>query len=162
MTAPPRPPSRSPDDRFAGDVFTDSYGTATFTDKNVGTGKAVSVSGISISGADAGNYTFNTTATTTANITGRALTVSAVGVNKVYDGGTTAIVHLADDRISGDVFDVTNSTADFADKNVGTARRSPSPASPSAAPTPPTTPSTPPRRPPPTSPPGPSRSAPPA
>ena len=50
-------------------MFTDSYTSATFADKNVGTGKTVSVSGISISGTDAGNYTFNTTATTTADIT---------------------------------------------------------------------------------------------
>jgi len=38
------------DDRVAGDVFTDSYTSATFNNKNVGTGKPVSVSGISISG----------------------------------------------------------------------------------------------------------------
>ena len=63
--------------------------------KNVGTGKTVTVSGISISGTDAGNYTFNTTATTTANITARGLTVSATGVNKVYDGNTTATVTLS-------------------------------------------------------------------
>src|SRR5205807_1611564 len=36
------------DDRVSGDVFTDSYASATFDTKNVGTGKAVSVSGISI------------------------------------------------------------------------------------------------------------------
>ena len=59
------------DDRVSGDVFTDSYTSATFSDKNVGTGKTVSVSGISISGTDAGNYYANTTATTTANITRR-------------------------------------------------------------------------------------------
>ena len=37
----------------------------------------VSVSGISISGINAGNYTFNTTASTTANITARAITITA-------------------------------------------------------------------------------------
>ena len=56
--------------------------------------------GSRISGADAGNYTFNTTATTTADITAAALTVTATGVNKVYDGTTTATVTLADDRVS--------------------------------------------------------------
>ena len=76
-------------------MFTDSYTTATFADKNVGTGKPVSVSGISISGTDAGNYTFNTTATTTADITARALTVTRHGVNKVYDGTTAATVTLS-------------------------------------------------------------------
>src|SRR5207249_2024352 len=104
------------DDRVSGDVFTDSYGSATFDTKNVGTGKTVSVSGISISGADAGNYTFNTTASTMADITARALTISATGVNKVYDGITTGTVTLSDNRVSGDVFTDSYATATFADK----------------------------------------------
>ena len=45
------------DNRIAGDVLTTTYTSASFADKNVGTGKAVSVSGIAISGgADPGNY----------------------------------------------------------------------------------------------------------
>ena len=44
-----------------GDDLTLSYATASFADKNVGTGKPVSVSGINVTGGDAGNYTFNTT-----------------------------------------------------------------------------------------------------
>ncbi len=45
------------------------------------------MSGISISGADAGNYNLtNTTDTTAANITRKDLTVEAHGVNKEYDG----------------------------------------------------------------------------
>ena len=111
------------DDRVSGDVFTDSYATASFADKNVGTGKNVSVSGISISGTDAGNYILgNTTASTTADITGRALTVSAHGVNKTYDGTTDATVTLTDNRVSGDVFTDSYATASFADKNVGTGK----------------------------------------
>ena len=55
--------------------MTDSYTSTTFADKNVNTGIAVSVSGISISGADAGNYALaNTTASTAADITARSLT----------------------------------------------------------------------------------------
>src|SRR5207237_1405705 len=69
------------DNRVSGDVFTDSYTGASFATKTVGTAKPVSVNGISISGTDAGNYTFNTTASTTADITARALTVSATGIN---------------------------------------------------------------------------------
>jgi hypothetical protein len=110
------------DNRVSGDVFTDSYSSAAFADKNVGIGKSVSVSGISISGTDAGNYTFNTTAGTTANITARPLAVTAIGTNKVYDGNTTASVTLADDRVSGDVFTDSYSTATFANKNVGTGK----------------------------------------
>src|SRR6185369_10777739 len=91
------------DNRVAGDSLTDSYTTATSADKNVGSGKTVSVSGVSISGTDAGNYTFsNTTASTTADITARALTVSATGVNKVYNGTTSATVTLTDNRVAGD------------------------------------------------------------
>jgi uncharacterized repeat protein (TIGR03803 family) len=110
------------DNKVAGDVLTDSYATAAFADKNVGTAKPVGVSGIAIAGADAGNYTFNTTASTTANITARALTVTATGVDKVYDGATAAAVTLADNRLAGDVLTDSYTTASFADKNVGTAK----------------------------------------
>jgi hypothetical protein len=110
------------DDRVAGDLFTDAYTTATFADKNVGTNKTVSVSGIGITGTDAGNYTFNTTASITANITARALTVTATGVNKVYDGTTAATVTLSDNRISGDVFTDSYTGASFANKHVGTGK----------------------------------------
>ena len=98
-----------------------SYTTATFADKNVGTARP-SPSGIAIAGADAGNYTFNTTASTTANITAKALTISATGVNKVYDGTTTATVTLIDNRISGDVFTDSYASAAFDTKNVGTGK----------------------------------------
>ena len=71
-----------------------SYTSASFADKNVGTGKAVTVSGIAISGARRRQLcSVNTTATTTANITPRALTVTATGVNKVYDGTTDGDGH---------------------------------------------------------------------
>src|SRR6185436_11114881 len=106
------------DDRVAGDVFTDSYTAASFSDKNVADGKLVSVSGIAITGTDAGNYTFNTTASTTADITARALTVSASGINKVYDGNADATVNLSDDRVAGDVFTDSYASASFSDKNV--------------------------------------------
>jgi hypothetical protein len=107
------------DDRVAGDALTTSYTSAAFADKNVGTGKAISVSGIDVSGPDVGNYTFNTTAGATADITPRTLTVSATGVNKIYDGATTATVILSDDRVPGDVLTVQYTTANFTDKNVG-------------------------------------------
>jgi hypothetical protein len=107
------------DNRVAGDVLTHSYASASFGDKNVGTGKIVSVTGINISGADAANYTFNSTASTTADITARPLTVTATGVNKVYDGNLAATVTLSDSRISGDTLTDNHTNAVFADKNVG-------------------------------------------
>jgi MBG domain (YGX type)/YDG domain len=51
------------------DVVTLGNGTAAFADANVGTGKAVTLTGYSISGADAGNYTLSQPAASTANIT---------------------------------------------------------------------------------------------
>src|SRR5439155_6147054 len=78
------------DDHLFGDDVSDSYVAASFADKNVGTAKPVSVTGISISGADAANYTANATASATADITQYAITVSFTADNKVYDGTTDA------------------------------------------------------------------------
>ena len=76
------------DNRIAGDVLTTGYGAASFLDKNVGVGKTVNVTGITVVGADAGNYTFNNTAVTVANITVLPITVTAVTDTKVYDTTT--------------------------------------------------------------------------
>lgn len=108
------------DDRIAGDVINIQYTNATFADKNVGTAKEVTISGIQINGADAANYIVNTSANTTANITTRGLTVTAAANSKVYDGGFTAIVNLTDDRVNGDQFTAAYTMAMFGDKNVGT------------------------------------------
>uniref|UniRef100_UPI00180B3F3B beta strand repeat-containing protein n=1 Tax=Polaromonas sp. TaxID=1869339 RepID=UPI00180B3F3B len=110
------------DNRVAGDTLTASNTAANFADKNAGLAKAVSVTGISISGTDAANYSFNTTASTSADITQRALTVAAAGSNKVYDGNTTATVSLTDNRVAGDSLTASNTAANFADKNAGLAK----------------------------------------
>src|SRR5205823_3769351 len=83
-------------DKLTGDYVTAAYTAASFATRNVGTGKAVTVTAISISGADAGNYLLdNTTASTTADITSRALHVTATGINKTYDGTVAATVTLS-------------------------------------------------------------------
>jgi YDG domain/MBG domain (YGX type) len=110
------------DNRVPNDVFTDSYTTATFSDKTMGVGKTVSVTGISISGTDAANYAFNTSTSTNASITVRPLTISATGVNKVYDGSAAATVTLSDNRVAGDAFTDSDSSATFWDQNVGTGK----------------------------------------
>ncbi len=51
------------------DIVSYVGGTAQFDTPAVGINKTVTVTGLSLSGADAGNYQVNTTATTTANIT---------------------------------------------------------------------------------------------
>ncbi|HXJ60150.1 MAG TPA: YDG domain-containing protein [Verrucomicrobiae bacterium] len=107
------------DNRVSGDAITVAFGAAAFNNKNVDTAKPVSVTGISVSGTDAGDYTHNTTASATANITPRSLIVSATGVSKVYDGTTTASVNLSDNRVSGDSLTLTFGAANFDNKNVG-------------------------------------------
>jgi hypothetical protein len=93
-------------------------GTATFNNKHVGTVKTVTgvFTDADLAGADAGNYTISATNTTTADITQKALVVTATGTNKNYDGTTAATVTYADDRIAGDDFTVSG-TAAFTDKD---------------------------------------------
>ena len=78
------------DDRIPGDVLASSYGSANFIDPNVGVAKVVNVAGINISGIDAGNYTYNTTAITAANISVAPLSITANDASKNY-GATPSI-----------------------------------------------------------------------
>src|SRR5208337_609043 len=107
---------------ITGDTVSYVGGTAMFSDKNVGTGKTVTATGLSLTGTDSGNYTVSSVATTTANVTPAPLTVTATGVNKVYDGTTAATVTLSDNRVSGDVFTDTYTSATFGSKHVGTGK----------------------------------------
>ncbi|MBS0267338.1 MAG: VCBS repeat-containing protein, partial [Planctomycetes bacterium] len=74
------------DNHLSGDTVQDVYTSASFADPNVGTGKSVSVTGVSISGADAANYEANTTADTKANITPATATISVTGYSVTYNG----------------------------------------------------------------------------
>jgi hypothetical protein len=96
-------------------------GTGSFLNKHVGTSKAVGVSGIAASGADAGNYSYNTTANTTADITAKTITVDAIGADKVYDGSTAATIAALGTTglVAGDAVTFGNASAAFADKNAG-------------------------------------------
>ena len=77
---------------IGGDQVTFGDSAANFASPNVGPGNIVTVSGITIDGADAGDYLLSaTSATATASITPKTLTVSAQTTNdKVYDGTVTA------------------------------------------------------------------------
>ncbi len=69
-TATAKPPSGV----VAGDTVAVDYGSALFADKNAGQNKAVTVSGLTLSGTDEGNYTLQTTSVqTTASILPRVL-----------------------------------------------------------------------------------------
>jgi hypothetical protein len=76
------------DNKVSDDVFGINY-TATFNNKNVGNGKAVSVTGISLSGTDALNYSLAATASTTANITAKTITITP-------DAGQSKLVGASD------------------------------------------------------------------
>jgi hypothetical protein len=52
------------------DIVSYTGGTATFSDANAGSNKTVTATGLYLTGADAGNYTVNDTAFTTASIIG--------------------------------------------------------------------------------------------
>ncbi|MDF3980694.1 YDG domain-containing protein [Luteibacter sp. PPL554] len=109
-------------DVIAGDVVTFTPGSAVFGDKNVGNGKTVTVSSVTKSGTDAGNYTFdNTSLSTTANITPRLLNL--VG-SRVYDSTTTADASSFTNGsiatgVGSETLSLTGSGT-TADKNVGT------------------------------------------
>ncbi|WP_184301128.1 YDG domain-containing protein, partial [Roseateles oligotrophus] len=106
----------------AGDEVQASGGSASFADKNVGKDKSVSISGLSLSGADAGNYSFDGTAQ--ASITPKTLSVAELSVaSKVYDGKTDAQVSGAklQGGVAGEELGLSLSAA-FVDKNAGKAK----------------------------------------
>jgi filamentous hemagglutinin family protein len=73
------------DNRIAGDLLTVTSAAANFVDPNVGNGKVVNVTGISVTGSDAANYyCASPTAVTAANITPAPLTVQANNAAKTY------------------------------------------------------------------------------
>jgi phosphodiesterase/alkaline phosphatase D-like protein len=109
-------------DKLSGDDVSLSYASATFNSKDVGPGKPISVTGIAISGPDSANYTSSTSASTTAAITAIPLSVTAIGVSKIYDGTRTASVTLSTDKLSGDVVTTGYTSALFDDAAVGTDR----------------------------------------
>ena len=94
-----------------------------FTDKNVGSGKTVTLTS-SASGADVNNYAFTHQTSTTADITAKPVTVSGITAStKVYDGLTSVVVDSsgASGWLGGD--DITiSSTGVFSDKNVGSGK----------------------------------------
>lgn len=100
-----------------GDVVSLST-TGSFLDKNVGNGKTVNVSG-SLLGLDAGNYRLSTNATTTANITPKAISGALTAASKVYDGSRdAATTGTLTGVVNGDNVGVSG-TGQFSDKNVG-------------------------------------------
>src|SRR4029079_14737166 len=99
--------------------------SASFATKTVGNGKPVTVTGVTLSGGDAGNYTVSQPTGLSADITAKNLTISgAVADNKQYDGNTTATVDFSSATlavvVSGDSVSINSSGygASFATKTV--------------------------------------------
>lgn len=108
------------------DVSLDSSkATANFADKNAGTGKIVTVSGLVLTGSAVANYTL-IQPTTTADITPSPVLVSFAARDKVYDGTTTALISSyavnANWALGGRIYDflvVGSWQAAFEDPNIG-------------------------------------------
>ena len=99
-------------------------GTGSFFDKNAGIGKSVTGSGIALTGEEANNYRFDTTAEIgKATIERKVLTGIAEVADKIYDGGTNAQLSDLDlvGVVDGDEGKVTGTgtTGSFVDKNAG-------------------------------------------
>ncbi len=96
--------------------------TLNFANKNIGTGKSITVTGYSISGAGAGNYTL-TQPSPTANITVATLTTSGVSAsNKVYDATTAATTTGGSFSgvLGSDAVTLTHNAGTFSQATVGT------------------------------------------
>lgn len=103
--------------------------TGKFDSKDVGNGKTVTITGLTLTGADAANYKLSTPVTTTGNITKRPVTVSVDGVSvtKVYDGTTAASTSNISGQVTlGDVISEDNvdvsvvTVGDYSSAAVGT------------------------------------------
>jgi IMP cyclohydrolase len=98
-------------------------GTATgaFDDKHVAQNKVVNISGLSLSGEDAGNYTLVLPSNLTANISAKPITISGISAqDRVYNRDVDALVDVtkASGWITGDQVTV-SATGVFDNKSVG-------------------------------------------
>ena len=96
-------------------------GTFTFGNKNVGTGKTVNVSGVTINdGNNGNNYAVTYVANTGSSISKALLLLQANSLSRVYDGTTNAStgINIASGQLFGSD-SYTGGAFQFADKNVG-------------------------------------------
>ena len=102
--------------------------TGTFDSKNVGTGKTVTISGLTLAGVDAGKYDLAPSghqASTTANITAKSVTINGVMANNRDYVADNLTVGLSGGTVSGKVgsddvtVDLSTATGTMADANAG-------------------------------------------
>ncbi len=114
---------------FAGDVVSAAAAAGTYDTKDAGTDKAVTATGLTLTGADAANYTVNSSASADVGIIDPAtLTASLIGsVTKIYDATRAATLtpgnYALSGAISGDsVSLVAPSSGVYDTKDVGTGK----------------------------------------
>jgi len=113
-------------------------GTAagSFADKHVADGKAITITGVTISGTDAGNYNLIQQTGLSADITTKAITVSGTtATGKTYDAALSATIDTTNSVLTngatsandnkfytgdGLILVKTNATGSYATMNVGT------------------------------------------
>ncbi|MBL8307195.1 MAG: hypothetical protein JNM33_10895, partial [Rubrivivax sp.] len=122
------PVTASSADLITGDAVTFSQ-SAVFTGlnaRNVGTGKPISVTGITIAGTDAVNYSLaSNTASTTGDITSKGVTVSYTALGRVYNGladTSVTVTGSSTDLVPGDAVDFTQTAAVRGDGAAGLGR----------------------------------------
>jgi uncharacterized protein affecting Mg2+/Co2+ transport len=102
--------------------------TGSYATKDVGMNKAVTVTGFTLSGTDAGNYTVTDASGATATITAKDISlVGLTATNKVYDGNVIAAISsygALSGVVGGDDVGVNSSasTATFTSADAGTAK----------------------------------------
>ncbi len=123
---------------FTGKISNDSLTVATstgaFTNKHIGTGKFVNITGLTLGGDDSINYNLlSSTSTATADITPKAITFTASDVTKTYDGASVytptseELQILASNLVQGD--SLTSITLAFSGKNAGLNNKTVTPSS---------------------------------
>src|SRR5206468_6271384 len=95
-------------------------GTGAFANKNAGTGKSVTVSGATLTGADAPNYSLGAVTANNAEITARHVTGTFTAGDKVYDATVAAMIatRYLVGTIGGDSVSLSGGMATFSDKTV--------------------------------------------
>ena len=101
--------------------------TGTFEDKDVGANKTVTITGLTLTGTNAGKYRLADSgqqATATASITRKSVTAAVTVTEKTYDGNTSAAVSavVTVGVESGDTITISGLTGTFADAGVGTGK----------------------------------------
>ncbi len=114
--------SRSLDGVVGQDVVSLAGGDAAFADRNVGSGKTVTLTGASLTGTDAQNYSLTSVSDAKADVTPKAVDGSFTAGNKTYDGNASASIggRSLTGVIDGDTVSLTGGIASFADKAAGT------------------------------------------